>query len=112
MPRIRIIACCASLLAFAALSAAGASWAQGKAGVPANAHPKSYGKGWECNQGYRETREGCTAVDVPANAFPTLAAYGKGWECKYGFRALEEGCVRIEIPANAYLDGRGDRWRC
>jgi len=35
------------------------------AAVPANAHAKSFGSGWECKQGFRESDGACNAVLCP-----------------------------------------------
>ena len=63
----------------------------GSVEVPENAHAKRYGNGWECNKGYREVNEGCAAVKVPANAYPTNQSYGRGWECNREYRELVLG---------------------
>ena len=57
------------LMAFAIAVPLDAS-AQGRESIPDNAHRKSYGHGWECNDGFRETSGACVAVQVPANARP------------------------------------------
>ena len=47
-----------ALFLLALLAAApGVVFAQGgSVGMPDNAHAKSYGSGWECDQGYREVK--------------------------------------------------------
>ena len=82
------------------------------AATPENAHPKSYGTGWECNPGYREANGACGAVEVPANAYPTNDSYGRGWECARGYEREGDACTLISIPSNAYLNARGDGWKC
>ena len=39
--------------------------------MPENAYPtnKSYGPGWECERGFRQSNGACVALDVPAHAF-------------------------------------------
>ena len=37
--------------------------------IPENASPKSYGGGWACDAGFRETRGVCETIVAPANAF-------------------------------------------
>ena len=53
--------------------------------MPANAQPKSYGEGWECDRGYRRGGDVCLAIVVPENAYATNRTYGAGWECLHGF---------------------------
>jgi hypothetical protein len=93
--------------------APGMAFAQGLSGdVPANARAKSYGTGWECQRGFRETDGACVAVVVPANGYGTDATYGRGWECRRGYREVDEACIAVKVPANAYLDPPGDGWKC
>lgn len=80
--------------------------------LPENATAKSYGEGWNCNQGYRERKGACFAVRVPANAYPTNKTYGKGWECKRGFREAVNACEQIKVPQNGYLDYTGIKVKC
>lgn len=80
--------------------------------VPENATAKSYGNGWNCNQGYRESKGACAAVKVPANAYPTNKTYGQGWECKRGFREVNNNCNHIKVPKNGYLDYSGIKVKC
>ena len=103
-----------SLILFAPLAAApSAVLAQSDSvGIPEHARAKSYGNGWECDRGYREVDGACTAVSVPANAYPTNVAYGRGWECDRGYQEVAEACAPIEVPLNAYLKPSGDRWKC
>jgi hypothetical protein len=78
--------------------------------LPQNAHYKTYGDGWECNYGYKQDNDVCTAIKVPANAY--LNSYGSKWECKRGY--LESGgeCSAINVPDNAYLNSYGNKWEC
>ena len=84
----------------------------GRVEVPENATSMSYGKGWECIQGYRPDRGACNAVNVPDNAYATGSSYGRGWKCKRGYRQLDEACVAIIVPPNAYLNHTGTGWTC
>jgi hypothetical protein len=91
----------------------GTAFAQdGSAAAPPNARPKTYGIGWECKVGYRESNGACTQVKVPTHGYGTNTSYGQGWECRRGYRAVDEHCVAIEVPANAYLNSSGDSWEC
>jgi hypothetical protein len=80
--------------------------------IPDNARARSYGSGWECNRGFRETAERCVTVDVPANAY--LSPEGTSWTCDRGFRAEGAKCVSVQVPAHGYaVDARYDKgWRC
>jgi len=80
--------------------------------IPDNAKANSYGDGWSCNLGYRENKEGCAAVIVPANAYSTDRQYGKGWECKRGYLEVDGTCSYINVPKNGYLDYSGIRVKC
>jgi hypothetical protein len=93
------------LLAFLATRPGVAFTQDGAAEIPENAHAKSYGSGWECDQGYRDFNGACEAVQVPANAYSTSlsASYGRGWECDHGYRAADEACVAVKVPENGYL---------
>jgi hypothetical protein len=33
--------------------------------IPENAEPRSYGDGWRCNPGYRESNDACAAIEIP-----------------------------------------------
>ena len=68
-------------LALLALGPGAAFAAGASAGMPRNAHAKSYGPGWECNMGYREVDKACAAVKVPANGYVVDATFGRGWQC-------------------------------
>ena len=71
--------------------------------ITENAHPKSYGDGWECDVSYRVDGDRCTAITVPQNAYPTNQTYGSGWACLRGFEAVGgDSCVEIEVPEGAY----------
>lgn len=93
-----------ALFVLALLAAApGVVFAQGgSVGMPDNAHAKSYGSGWECDQGYREAQGTCATVKVPA----TNAFYGRG------YRAVKETCAAVKVPENAHLDYSGNGWEC
>ena len=80
--------------------------------VPENSTAKSYGGGWSCNKGYRESKGACAEVKVPANAYPTNKTYGQGWECKRGFQEVNNTCNHIKVPKNGYLDYSGIRVEC
>src|ERR1700741_537969 len=45
--------------------------------IPDNARPRSYGTGWNCNRGFRESVGRCVAVTVPPNAY--LSPDGSSW---------------------------------
>ncbi len=81
--------------------------------IPENAHAKKYGGGWECDLSYRLDGDGCVAIAVPENAYPTNRTYGSGWACLHGF--VEVGgtsCTEVIVPEGGYLDPSGERWRC
>lgn len=81
--------------------------------MPENASAKSYGGGWECNVGFRQSGTICFAVIVPDNAYSTNRTYGLGWECLRGFRKTEDAnCIAVKVPEGGYLDPSGERWRC
>jgi hypothetical protein len=103
-----------SLFVFALLMiAVGEQGARGDTGpIPENARAKGYGTGWECNRGYSLVKGACTAVTIPANAYPAGTSFGQGWQCNHGFKAAGEACVAIKILANAYLQPSGDSWHC
>jgi hypothetical protein len=88
----------------------GVAWGQESSEPPANAHPKLYGRGWECDRGYKEVQQSCVAVHVPPHAF--LNSFGDGWECDRGYRETDGGCAIVEVPANAFLNFTGQRWEC
>ncbi len=82
--------------------------------VPDNGYASgaSYGKGWHCEFGYRDTREACVETIVPANGY--LNSRGNGWKCDRGFRVENEQCARIIVPENGYLakSSSGAGWTC
>ena len=81
--------------------------------IPENAEAKSYGGGWRCNPGYRESNGICAAIEAPANGYATGSSYGTGWECSYGFKESNGSCTAIRVPANAYLSPiSGKDWKC
>jgi len=80
--------------------------------MPKNAHPKTYGSGWECNPGYQKIGKICDAINVPENAYLTNSSFGNGWKCNWGYRKSDDSCVVIFVPANAYLDSNGHDWQC
>lgn len=84
----------------------------GSVAVPKHAKATGYGAGWECERGYRNDGDGCSALEVPPNAFATGALYGPGWECSWGYRQIGDKCRLIPIPQNAYLNSFGDQWKC
>lgn len=79
---------------------------------PPNAYDdgSSYGRGWLCEQGYREIDSACVAIAVPANAF--AVDFGDGWKCERGFREISGSCEAVIVPVNARLDSTGERWTC
>ena len=82
--------------------------------VPDNgyANGASYGKGWDCDFGYRDTRETCVKTLVPANGY--LNSRGNGWRCDRGFRPENGQCAQIIVPENGYLtkSTSGSGWTC
>ena len=80
--------------------------------IPENATAKNYGDGWNCNQGYRESKGLCLAIKVPANAYLTNKSYGQGWKCKRSFREANNTCNHIKVPNNGYLDYTGVIVKC
>jgi hypothetical protein len=95
--------------------APGAAVGQSKpAAVPSNAHAKAYGKGWECDRGYRESAGACAAVVVPDNAYADNFSQGRGWECNFGYRIRDNVCIAVKVPTNGYLADsyHGAGWQC
>ena len=81
--------------------------------IPANAIAKTYGRGWECEKGFRRIDDNCAVVILPDNAYLTDATYGSGWKCSYGYKKNSDMCDQVALPANAYLSATtGDRWLC
>lgn len=98
-----------TLLAFGAPTSVQAQVAP----MPANAQPKSYGEGWECQRGYRQDGAECSAIIIPQNAYATNRTYGSGWECSHGFRQADTAtCVAVQVPDGGYLDPSGESWSC
>jgi len=80
---------------------------------PENAHNRSFGGGWDCDDGYRQEDGACIAVVVPEDAFATERTYGKGWECRHGFKEADGAtCREVVVPPNAYLTSTGEDWAC
>ena len=93
------------LLLLSLLFCSGLAISQGTAAaVPSHATPINYGKGWQCEQGFRDAGNSCDPVVVPENAFPTYATYGTGWKCERGFLETKGECVAIQVPPNAKLN--------
>ena len=91
----------------------GQALAQATAGqIPENAEARSYGDGWRCNPGYRESNGACAAIEIPANGYATSSSYGKGWECDRGYRADGNACIAVTVPENAHLYFSGNDWEC
>lgn len=81
--------------------------------IPENAHARSYGKGWECDQSYRAQGDVCVAIIVPDNAYPTNRSYGSGWECQHGYNEVNGAeCAKVVVPDGGFLDPSGERWQC
>lgn len=81
--------------------------------MPANAHAKSYGDGWECDRSFTVVEDQCIAIIVPSNAYLTNRVYGSGWECHHGFEEIEGvSCTQVFVPEDGYLDASGKRWHC
>lgn len=99
-----------TLLVLSLLFFSGAALSQDAAvAVPDHAAPIEYGKGWECNQGYRDAGNSCDAIVVPENAYPTYAMYGTGWKCERGYRATADTCTAIKVPDPVILVHCDDR---
>jgi hypothetical protein len=83
--------------------------------LPDNAYPTgaSYGPGWKCSHGYRETKGACREIQVPPNAYLDPIGVDR-WKCHRGYRAAGDTCVRVDVPANGFLkDSRyGPGWEC
>ena len=106
---------CVRILILVALLAItpGTASAQGNsAGMPENSHAQRYGRGWECDRGYRKSGGRCVAIALPANAY--LNAYGDRWECDRGYLQAGSGCVAVKVPANGYLWDTSQKpgWKC
>jgi hypothetical protein len=80
--------------------------------IPENAQAKSYGTGWSCNPGYRESNDASAAIEIPENGYATSSSFGTGWECSYGFKESNGSCTPVQIPANAHVDYSGNGWYC
>src|SRR5580704_550060 len=104
------------LLSVVLATSPGVAFSQsGAASAPSNSHANLYGRGWECDYGYREVARACTAVKVPADAHAVDSTYGLGWKCDRNFREVKETCIAVEVPSNAYpvdslFQPRG--WEC
>jgi hypothetical protein len=104
------------LVIYAALFAGGvtveAAAQSASSAIPDNARQRSYGGGWECKRGYRETAGRCDKVIVPANAY--LSSEGSSWICNRGFLTDGARCTAVQIPLNGHaVDTRYDKgWRC
>ncbi|MBT3361120.1 MAG: hypothetical protein HN403_15980 [Rhodospirillales bacterium] len=93
MRRIIAISLCSMLLTALRATAPGVVFAESASvRIPENATAKSYGGGWECNQGYREADGACVAIKVPENAH--LDYSGNDWECNRPYRKRRDKCVR------------------
>lgn len=81
--------------------------------IPDNARAKTFGKGWECNAGFRPSEGRCDEIVLPQNAYATNRTYGRGWECHHGFRVFDKiDCRAVFVPDGGFLDSTGERWRC
>ena len=82
--------------------------------VPANGYliDSDYGRGWECDRGYRDVDEACVAVNVPENGYFVDSSYGSAWRCERGYEAIDEACFAVKLPENAHLDYSGNDWIC
>ena len=81
--------------------------------IPAHAFAENTsGRGWRCEEAYRESGGNCVAVRVPANAYATGSWIGAGWKCERGFEEVDGACVVVVVPVNAALDESGTRWHC
>ena len=82
--------------------------------LPKHSTPLDYGKGWQCNRGFRDAGDSCDPVVVPENGYPTNAMYGTGWKCSRGYRPDREKCIAIDVPENGYLvdASYGVGWKC
>ena len=80
--------------------------------VPANGYldGSTYGKGWACERGFRETGNTCVKVDVPGNGH--LDTAGRDWKCSRGFVKVAGNCSEIRLPEHAFLSYSGNSWDC
>lgn len=101
----RAVSICAFVIvsAFAVTATASAQ----KSGIPEHAYvtTTSYGKGWECQRGFRESGNKCIEVRVPENAY--LDDRGDQWQCRRGYRQEKDTCELIVVPKNAFLTEQG-----
>src|SRR5438067_521041 len=81
-----------------------------RAQVPANARATTWGKGWQCERGFREVSRACLAVVPPAHA--EIDYSGHSWQCVRGYRRVEIGCTAVTLPDHAELDYSGHNWNC
>ena len=80
--------------------------------IPENAEAKSYGDGWRCNPGYRESNGACERISVPEHGYLSESPHGSGWKCDRGYRADGNACIAVTVPENAHLDFSGNGWEC
>jgi hypothetical protein len=79
-------------------------------GIPTNASPNSFSKGWTCNKGYFRQGNECLVVKPPPNA--GLNYLGNGWQCNEGFHRSGNECRRVVPPENAKLNYLKNGWEC
>ena len=80
--------------------------------MPENAEARSYGDGWRCSSGYRESNGACERISVPEHGYLSESSRGSGWRCDRGYRADGNECIPITVPENAHLDFSGNGWEC
>ena len=44
--------------------------------IPSNAHKSGFSGAWQCDAGFRRSKNACIKVTVPKNAYTTDASYG------------------------------------
>ena len=52
---------------------------------------RSYGSGWACERGYRESGDSCVVVEMPENAHLNFS--GNDWDCNKPFSKRSDRCV-------------------
>jgi hypothetical protein len=69
--------------------------------VPQHAFLDPIGDAWECVSGFQREGQGCTVIEVPANAHLSDLSFGKGWECDRGYCGTGDVCTPVILPPNA-----------
>lgn len=109
----RFLGMVAPLALLLVMASSAAAERTGPVVVPENGYATgaSYGSGWKCSFGFREVRDACVEVVVPANGF--LDEAGSRWQCTRGYRQAREECLAIPVPENGYLtESSSTGWQC